>query len=244
MNYRPIISIVTPSLNQGKYILDNLNSIHTQNYDNFEHIIMDACSTDETAAIVNRFPKVTFRSEKDTGPANAINKGFLLAKGDIFAWLNADDYYEENIFERVAEIFVKNKIDLLIGGLTFVDENKKLLFKEKTIKINLKKLINMDSDMRQPCSFFSRKLFEKVGGLDESLKVVFDYDLFVKFLKNTDPSFSDLNIAYYRDHLNTITRTSVRRQAFEIFKVSRSHGAKIFSKINKISLRKFITGKL
>jgi glycosyltransferase involved in cell wall biosynthesis len=244
MNSELKISIITPSLNQGKYIEDNIRSVKNQDYKNIEHIIIDACSTDNTGEKVKQFQDITFISEKDTGPANAINKGFRKAKGDILAWLNADDYYENNIFNTVAKIFEEKKIDLLLGGITFVNEEKKLLFKEDVMKISRDKLIYSDPDMRQPCSFFSKKLFDKVGGLNESLKVVFDYDLFIKMLEYTNPYFVDFNIAYYRDHLNTITRKSARKQGWEIYKVSHKYGAKFYSRINKIILRKILYGRL
>ncbi len=239
-----MISIVTPSLNQGKYIEDNINSIAEQNYGNYEHIIMDGCSTDETKEVVGKYKNIIFNSQKDTGPGNAINAGFMKARGDIFAWLNADDYYEKNIFDLVEKKFSENKIDLLIGSLTFVDENKKIILKEATKRIELKDLIHETPDLRQPCTFFSRRLFEKVKGIDENLKVVFDYDLFAKMLSETTPCFIDFNLAYYRDHKFTLTRRSVRKQALEIYKVAKKHGASFKDNINKLALKKFLSGKL
>lgn len=226
-------SIITPSLNQGKYIRDTIESVNAQCFENIEHIIVDGCSTDSTISILKTYPGLKWISEPDTGAANAINKGFRMAKGDIVAWLNADDYYDKNVFKEVAKIFNENdKIELVYGNLTFVDEEKQLLHKDKTGKYDIDFLIHKNADIiRQPCSFFKKSLFEKVGGLDETLKCVFDYDLFVKMFLITKPVYIDRNFAYYREHGNTLTRKYIKKQGMEIIKVSRKYGAKFYDKI-------------
>ena len=89
----PLVTVVTPSYNQGRFIRATIESVLSQDYPNLEYIIMDGGSTDETAAVVNDYAsRLTWISEKDRGQSHAINKGFRMAKGEIVSWLNSDDY--------------------------------------------------------------------------------------------------------------------------------------------------------
>lgn len=92
MTERPTVSIVTPSLNQGKYIGETITSVLSLDYPSIEHIVIDACSSDNTKEILHSFSgRIHWISEPDLGQADAVNKGFSMAKGDIFGWLNSDD---------------------------------------------------------------------------------------------------------------------------------------------------------
>ena len=90
----PLVTIVTPSYNQGNFIRATIESVLSQNYPHVQYIIMDGGSTDETASVVKDYAsRLTFISEKDRGQSHAINKGFRMAQGSILAWLNSDDLY-------------------------------------------------------------------------------------------------------------------------------------------------------
>ncbi len=96
MNSKPLVSIVTPSLNQGGFIEDCIRSVKNQSYKNIEHIIVDGGSTDATINILKKYEgtyNMIWLSEPDNGMYDAINKGFKLSKGEIMAWINADDMY-------------------------------------------------------------------------------------------------------------------------------------------------------
>src|SRR4030095_1612782 len=100
----PLISVVVPTLNQAQFIEQTLASIAGQGWPRLEIIVVDGGSTDGTQAIVERYRHAIthFVSEADTGQANAINKGMRMASGDIFAWLNSDDYYLPLTLSRAA----------------------------------------------------------------------------------------------------------------------------------------------
>ena len=236
-------SIITPSLNQGRFIEDNILSVRNQKNAAIEHIIVDACSKDNTSEIVRKYPHIRWDSEPDTGPANAINKGFMLANGEIFGWLNADDYYEEDTFQYVAEEFAKGA-DLVYGNLTFVDIDKKVKHVDKTVLYDKNNLLNYAPDVRQPCTFFSKELFWKVNGLDEKLKLIFDFEMFVRMLNYASPIYLDMNLAYYRDYDETLTRSNIRKQALELFFAGRKHGSRLFSVYNKKIIKKLLTGEI
>jgi len=226
-------SIVTPTLNHGGFIRDTIESVLNQDYDNFEHIIIDGGSTDNTLDILNEYKHLKWISEKDTGPANAINKGFRMATGDLFAWLNSDDYYEKNVFSPISQYFEKDlNIKFLYGNLTFIVGGPEEFSFEKTRRPSKDYFVHQNADyLRQPCTFFRKELFMKVNGLDEDIKIVFDYDLFIKMLKITEPHYIDQKIAYQRLYDTTLTKRNLTKQAFEIFKVSRKNGARIFDPI-------------
>jgi len=104
----PKITIVTPSFNQGNFIDENIQSVLTQNYPNFEHIIIDGGSIDGTVDILKKYSHLKWVSEPDRGQASALNKGFRMATGDVIGWLNSDDSYLPGTFEVVARAFDKS----------------------------------------------------------------------------------------------------------------------------------------
>ncbi len=119
----PKISVVTPSFDQGRFIDDCIQSVLNQDYPNFEHIIVDNCSIDETADVLAKYPHLKCIVEPDKGQCDAINKGIAAATGDWILWLNADDFMLEGAFEafvRVRES--KPNVNLIYGHMDFVDE--------------------------------------------------------------------------------------------------------------------------
>ena len=100
------ISIITVSFNQGQYIEDNIKSVLDQNYPDFEHIIIDACSTDNTLSILKQYPHLIWTSEPDKGQSDGLNKGFKKATGDIIVWLNSDDMMCEGAFQTINDFFI------------------------------------------------------------------------------------------------------------------------------------------
>lgn len=239
------LSIITPSLNQGKFIRQCIESVLNQDYDDVEHIIIDGGSNDETHSIINEYKHLIVKIEKDSGPASAINKGFHIAKGQIIAWLNSDDYFNNKIFGKIVNTFKVNyDAEFVFGNLTFVDIDCNIIFKDKSRYFDHNSLVNISPDIRQPSSFFKADILKRVGYLNENLKIVFDYDLFIKLTELTKPLYIDENISFYRDYPETITRKNIRKQAVEIFKVSQLHGGKLLSPVSKLALKRILKGKL
>ncbi|MDD5363153.1 MAG: glycosyltransferase family 2 protein [Ignavibacteria bacterium] len=226
-------SIITPTLNQSKYIRQTIESVLSQDYENKELIVVDGGSVDSTIDILNEYKNIKWISEQDSGAANAINKGMKMSGGDIVTWLNSDDYYDVNILKEIADIFEHNPdVGIVYGNLTFVDETGKVLWKDYTTGYDLDTLIHKNADaIRQPCTFFRKTLFDLAGGLDESFTCVFDYDLFIKMMKITVTKYVNRNFAFYRDYSDTLTRKFMRKQGREIIKVSMKNNARIYDKI-------------
>jgi glycosyltransferase involved in cell wall biosynthesis len=122
MEQWPRISIVTPSFNQGHYIVATIESVLAQQYPNFEHIIIDGGSTDMTLDVLRRYPHLHVISEPDRGHADALNKGFRLATGDIWSFLNSDDTLLPHALHRVAqEIDPQRGRHIVMGRCRFID---------------------------------------------------------------------------------------------------------------------------
>lgn len=189
MNGRPWpkISILTPSYNQGQFLEETIRSVLLQGYPNLEYIIIDGGSSDNSVDIIKKYePWLAYWvSEPDNGQSHAINKGFKLATGDIYAWINSDDYYLEGSFNIVANEFVSLQEDaILLGYGNVVDTEGTFLDTRKIERIDNKTLINWEENwfLQQAC-FWPSTCWNVVGGLNEGLELLMDYDLWFRFLK-------------------------------------------------------------
>ncbi len=121
MPEKPLISIVTPSFQQGATIEATIRSVLEQGYPRFEHLVMDGGSTDETVEVLRRYPHLQWVSEPDRGQTHAINKGLERSRGEIWAYLNSDDVYRSGCFEQVAEAFRDPACQVLVGDCDRID---------------------------------------------------------------------------------------------------------------------------
>ncbi len=125
MSEKPLVSIITPSFNQGAYLEQTLESVLRQTYAPIEYMVMDGASGDQSRQIIRRFAHrlAHWESLPDRGQAHAINKGLALAKGEILGWLNADDILLPESVARVVDVFEHNpQIDVVYGRLERIDE--------------------------------------------------------------------------------------------------------------------------
>lgn len=132
LSERPLVSIVVPSFNQGRFIQDTIDSILNQNYRPIEIIVVDAQSTDNTLSILDKYSGVdgvSWTSEPDRGHADGVNKGFLHARGEIVAWLNSDDvYFSRDVIDTVVSTFQqKPKVDVIYGDVAIISSENFLL---------------------------------------------------------------------------------------------------------------------
>ncbi len=182
---RPLVSIVTASFNSEDTIRETLQSVANQGYPNIEHIVIDGLSTDKTLEIVKEFSKVVLISEKDRGVYDAFNKGWKVAKGEIIAFLNADDFYANSeVVEKMVEKLDKKSVEAVWADLDYVDR----LNPEKIIRHWKSSEYKNNSFFRgwapaHPTFFARRELYEKFGGFDEQFKIAADYELMFRFLE-------------------------------------------------------------
>jgi len=187
-NNCPRISIVTPSLNQGKYIEKTIRSILLQDYPDIEYIIIDGGSTDDTVNIIKKYGKWLkyWESKRDRGQAHAINKGFKMSTGKLLAWLNSDDIYMKDALFHIAGEYVREPYDMLFGPWIIEDEGglkEGKTFFPKNIDLN-PHLFFWDKRIRWgQCSiFFTYRMLKDGVLLDEKLFIAMDYDLIGRLL--------------------------------------------------------------
>lgn len=213
------VHVITPCFNSAEYLHDCLESVSSHNgeYKLIHHII-DNCSNDSTFALIYSYKKkgssINFYSERDSGPASAINKGFknaLAANAQIIGWLNSDDLYAPQAIDRALEAFKKNpKLKIIYGLAQHIDRDGKRLSLYPTLipKEGLKKFRD-GSFICQPTVFFRPEVFSKVGFLDENLKTAFDFDFWFRIFKNykiNEIGFINRVQAYSRLHDRCLTK--------------------------------------
>jgi hypothetical protein len=179
----PLVTVVTPSYNQGQFIRATIESVLSQNYPHIEYIIMDGASTDETASVVKDYAsRLTFVSEKDRGQSHAINKGFRKARGRILSWLNSDDtILPGSIQKAVAAFGCKPEAGAVYGeGYQMNREGEITSRFPHTEPPNLWKLIYLSDYILQQTLYFRKDVLDDVGYLDEDLHYTMDWDLLIR----------------------------------------------------------------
>jgi glycosyltransferase involved in cell wall biosynthesis len=234
------ISIITPSYNQGMFIEQTIRSVLQQDHDDVEHIVMDGGSTDATRSVLARYPHLRWVSEKDRGQSDAINKGFRLSTGDILAWLNSDDWYVQNVLGDVAAYFAEHPdCMVLYGDITFVNKEGATLFSYTGDKINYRSLTECPDIVRQPSFFWRKALIDEMGGVDESLHLVMDFDFFLRAARSYRLHYLPRMISCYRYYEENKSLSMGRRQALEIVKVYRKNRVRLTPRILRFLAVKF-----
>lgn len=198
---RPLVSIVTPSLNQAKYIEETMLSVFNQDYPYIEYIVIDGGSTDGSQAIIDKYEsRLTYwSSERDRGQSHAINKGLARASGEVVAWLNSDDVYFPGAIRTVVEAFSSSHVGIVSGACRFISQTGNFICSVPASRRDVYDELKQPTIL-QPNTFFRRSLWEKVGGLDEALHYSMDTDLWVRLLSITTLKPILETIATYRLH--------------------------------------------
>jgi glycosyltransferase involved in cell wall biosynthesis len=187
-NNYPKISIVIPSYNKGQYIENTILSILNQNYPNLECIIIDGGSLDETISIIKRYEKfITYWvSEKDNGQSDALNKGFLIATGDLVNEQDADDIFLPNAFLKIAEVYRRHPdADVIYGNRADIDDENHIIDESKYTKFSKIVYRYEGLSIGPQSAFWKRELFSKIGMYEVDLNFAMDYDFFMRAaLKN------------------------------------------------------------
>lgn len=224
------LTIVTPSFNQAEFIGETFESILSQDTKKFrlQYIIVDGLSTDGTDKVVKRYlPKFkqrgiecTYLSEKDHGQSDAINKGWRLAKGSIVTYLNSDDYYQPRNLHRVVKFFQTHpEVEWAYGGWRVVNREGKLFHNFQHTDFHPFAFRSYASNIGQPACFYKKSLLDRVGQVDPSLHLAMDYDLWLRFLKQSQPaimSFPIANLRYYGGAKSAKFMTKHNWQAYQL----------------------------
>lgn len=221
-----LVTVVTPSYNQGRFIRATIESVLGQDYPNLQYIIMDGGSTDETAAVVKDYgSRVTFISERDRGQSHAINKGFQMARGSILSWLNSDDLYLPGAVSKAVAACGDNPAAGAIYGEGYLMDN------EGTIKgrfpctepFNLWKLVHLSDYVLQQSVYFRREALDRVGYLDESLHYTMDWDVLIRIGMQYPLQYIPEYMGCLREYPEAKTSAGGGRRAREIRDMLRRH---------------------
>jgi len=229
-------SIITPVLNNQKYIKNNLASLKKQTYKNFEHIVIDGGSKDNTIDIIkkNKSHNTLVVSKKDKNLWEAINKGIKLSKGDIICVLNSDDYFYKDALKIINSYFVNNnKLDYIFGA---VNKYNRILYKLEKEKIFYKFNVYPSHSV----SFFVKKsVHKKIGVYDENLDFCSDYDFFYRLfnskkIKGTNTKRNEI-VGFFRPG-GISENVSLLKKIFLEFKIRFKNGQNLIFLILLLSL--------
>jgi glycosyltransferase involved in cell wall biosynthesis len=184
---KPLVTIVTPSFNQARFLDETIRSVLTQDYPNIEYIIIDGDSSDGSKEIIQKYTDrlAYWESVPDKGQTDAINKGFARANGEILAWLNSDDVLLPGaVSDAVGELQVHPEVGMIYGNATLINAEGQKIGDFPAAQTDLKRLKRGYVHIPQQASFFRADLWKKVGPLDPSFYFAMDYDLWVRLARN------------------------------------------------------------
>lgn len=238
----PDFTIVTASYNYGHYIGECLESVAKQEGVTFEHLVMDAVSKDDTAAVVARFPHATFHQEPDRGMSEGINKGFRKAKGKWVIWLNADDRLKPGALLAMKEFAASQPdADVIFGCWDFINAKGNFMRRIKLLPFDLRILVQQGCYIGSTACFYRNVTTIAEGHLlDEDFGYCMDGEYYAR-LANIGKKFVYFPkvLADFRLHDESISQSSLgkndmksvlrmQRQAAEPRAIRRLYGIKLF----------------
>lgn len=220
-------TIITPSLNYGRFLGDCLSSVSTQEGVTLEHLVFDAGSTDESKAVAGGFPHATWIAEADNGMSHAINKGFDRAKGDWVMWLNADDRLKPGVLSKLLAKLKKSDADLVYGDWDFIDKSGNFIRTVKAPSWSSFVHIHHHCFIGSTAAFLRRQTTVSEGiRLREDFNYVMDGELYAR-LHSIGKTFRKipLNIADFRLHESNTSQRHLKktRDIDTILKAERQH---------------------
>jgi len=228
ISQEPLVSIITPSYNQGRYLEDTIRSVLNQDYPNLEYFVIDGGSTDGTVEILKKYQdRLLWISEKDRGQADAINKGFCMAQGAILGWLNSDDIYEPEAIRKIAQYFQTHPdVALVYGEGHHVDAQGRHLGRYPTEPFDVQRL-QETCFICQPTVFFRAEVFREVGPLDANLLYCPDYEYWLRVAKRFRIDFLNEHLADSRLHGDTKPLSQRVKVHEEILRVVKRHCGRV-----------------
>ncbi len=186
MSQTPLVSIVTPSYNQADFLEETIRSVLAQDYPDLEYWVIDGGSTDGSVEIIRKYASQLsgWVSEKDHGQADAINKGFGRATGEVVAWLNSDDLYRPGAIQRAASIFQEDpEVGMVYSDVDSIDADGKVFNRMRYAQWGIRDLMAFNI-LGQPGVFFRRSVLESSGYLDLSYQYLLDHHLWLRMALN------------------------------------------------------------
>jgi glycosyltransferase involved in cell wall biosynthesis len=199
----PLVSIVIPSYNQGKFIKETIDSILEQDYAPIQIIVVDGASTDNTVKILKSYgdrPDLIWHSEPDRGVVDAVNKGFALAQGEIIGIQSSDDFYLPHALKTMVEALQSDsEVGLAFADIITVNSDGNEIHRTNFPPFSLEGFLSKEFYIPQPSAFFRRKILDVIGGWNEQYFVA-DTEFWLRMVFNTKAVKIDSCIAKRRLH--------------------------------------------
>ena len=219
----PLVSVVTPSFNQGQFIRQTVESVLGQDYAHLEYWVIDGGSTDNTPNILSEFEsdrRFHWLSEADGGQADAIKKGWQKCNGQIITWLNSDDVYLPGALSRVVAAFkAHSDAALVCGSASITNELGEKIGHISAPYLTLDEMLRLQAFLPQPAVFMQATHVDNVGGMNPTLQYAMDYDLFLRLAKSGKFCYIEDYLAEYRLHAQAKTSTAfyhLRKEAAQV----------------------------
>ena len=200
------ISIVTPNYNYADFIGKTIESIIKQNYPNYEYIIVDDGSTDDSVEVIKKYTKqfpenIFLIQQENKGQTSAINVGMKNVTGDIICWINSDDTFCQNTFNVVAKCFNENlDIDIIYGDMNVMDMNENFIYRRRHINYHYISgtLLGFTTILSSNAIFWKASQMRQNGLFNEILKCNMDGDFFARLCKNAKVKQINMALANFR----------------------------------------------
>ena len=229
-----LVSIVTPSYNQARFIEGTIQSVLSQDYPQIEYLVVDGGSTDHSVDIIRRYAdRLTgWVSEKDRGQTDAINKGFARATGEILAWINSDDTYEPGAVSAAAEFLREHpEVGMVYGDCNYINEQGEVIGRFHSKQTSYRRIRQGYNHIPQQTMFFRAELWKQLGPLDPSFHFAMDYDLWTRISARSEIKYVPQTWANFRLHTSAKTLMADDRFWPEMLRVHYRDGGSFFSLI-------------
>lgn len=221
------VSVVTPSLNQGRFIRAAIDSVLAQDYPDIEYLVVDAGSTDGTLETLASYgDRIQWISEPDRGQADGVDKGIRRLSGDVIGWLNADDVYLPDAVSTAVSVLREHPNSAgVYGQAQYIDVDGAVIGPcDQVEPFDADRLVNVLDFIVQPATFFTRVAYTASGGLDRTLDYCLDYDLWIRMAKAAPFQFVPSILAGVRIYPETKTASGGLPRLHEIEAMIRRHG--------------------
>lgn len=252
-NLNSLISIVLPIYNGEKYMRQSIESVINQTYKNWELIIIDDCSTDNTPTIAKKYAEKDnriryYRNETNLKLPRGLNRGFSLSKGDYLTWTSDDNLYHPNALEVMLNTLLENKVELVYASYYMVDENNKTI--GETIAPEDSKRAILAWNCVGACFLYTRKIYEEIGEYNPELFLVEDYEFWIRVCSKFEGVAIKEKLYKYRSHSENLTSTAregkinrlceemLLKNIYRFGKLDNKQKYNLYSQLNKLSQTK------